>query len=151
VTICFSASGSYIPPLLIFPRVRLNPDFEEEAPPGSLVVCHPSGWMQSEIFVQWLHHFIKHTHPTKENPILLLLDGHVTQVKNLEVIDVARKNNIVIICFPPHTTHKLQPLDVSFMGPLSTYYSQELDFGYLTTQAKLLVFATFLKFFVKRI
>ncbi|XP_022166412.1 tigger transposable element-derived protein 6-like [Myzus persicae] len=127
VTICFSASGSYIPPLLIFPRVRLNPDFEEEAPPGSLVVCHPSGWMQSEIFVQWLHHFIKHTHPTKENPILLLLDGHVTHVKNLEVIDVARKNNIVIICFPPHTTHKLQPLDVNFMGPLSTYYSQELD------------------------
>ena len=57
-----------------------------------------------------LHHFIKHTHHTKENPILLLLDGHVNHVKNLEVI-----------------TPKLQPLDVSFMGPLLKYYSQELD------------------------
>ncbi|GBM96404.1 hypothetical protein AVEN_85257-1 [Araneus ventricosus] len=25
----------------------------------------------------------------------------------------------------PHTTHRLQPLDVSFMAPLSTFYEQE--------------------------
>jgi len=29
--------------------------------------------------------------------------------------------------FPPHTTHKLQSLDVSIFGPLKTYYSQVCD------------------------
>ena len=28
---------------------------------------------------------------------------------------------------PPHTTHKLQQLDVSFFGPLQTFYRQECD------------------------
>lgn len=128
VTICMSASGNFIPPLMIFPRVRMNPDFIDGAPPATLVVCHPSGWMQSHIFVQWLEHFIKQTNPTESNPVLLLLDGHATHVKNLDIIDLARKNNVIILCFPPHTTHRLQPLDVSFMGPLSTFYSQQLDY-----------------------
>jgi len=128
VTICMSASGNFIPPLMIFPRVRMNPDFIDGAPPATLVVCHPSGWMQSHIFVQWLEHFIKQTNPTVSNPVLLLLDGHATHVKNLDVIDLARKNNVIILCFPPHTTHRLQPLNVSFMGPLSTFYSQQLDY-----------------------
>lgn len=29
--------------------------------------------------------------------------------------------------FPPHTTHKLQPLDVAIFGALKTYYSQVCD------------------------
>lgn len=57
--ICFSASGQYIPPLLIFPRVRRNPLFEQGLPPETRVECHPSGRMQSEIFAPtWFNHFI---------------------------------------------------------------------------------------------
>lgn len=126
-TICFSAAGHYIPPLLIYPRKRLAPTFLTGAPPSTYGVAHPSGWMQSEIFVQWIQHFIKHTKPTEEHPVLLLLDGHTSHVKNLAVIELARKNFITVLCFPPHTTHKLQPLDVSFMRPLSMYYSQEIN------------------------
>lgn len=29
--------------------------------------------------------------------------------------------------YPPHSTHRLQPLDVSLFSPLAIYYSQELD------------------------
>ena len=29
-----------------------------------------------------------------------------------------------IICLPPHCTHRLQPLDVAFMEPLSSYYDE---------------------------
>ena len=35
---------------------------------GSIHACHPSGWIQNEIFSQWFLHFIKHTEPTKEDP-----------------------------------------------------------------------------------
>lgn len=30
-----------------------------------------------------------------------------------------------MLCLPPHTSHKMQPLDVAVMKPLKTYYSQE--------------------------
>ena len=36
-------------------------------------------------------------------------------------------HNIYICAFPPHTTHRLQPLDVSLFAPLATFYSQGLD------------------------
>ncbi|KAJ8960077.1 hypothetical protein NQ318_009519 [Aromia moschata] len=44
---------------------------------------------------------------------------------NIDVINYARENGIVMLCFPPHCTHHLQPLDVSFVAPLCAYYSQE--------------------------
>ena len=46
---------------------------------------------------------------------------------NMEVIDLARANGVVLLCLPPHCSHKMQPLNVSFMKPLSIYYDQELE------------------------
>ena len=51
----------------------------------------------------------------------------VIHVKNLEAIDLARENGVVMMCFPPHCTHKLQPLDVGFMKPLSHNYTEEIN------------------------
>ena len=45
----------------------------------------------------------------------------------MEVIDLARANGVVLLCLPPHCSHKMQPLNVSFMKPLSIYYDQELE------------------------
>lgn len=47
-------------------------------------------------------------------------------LKNIELINMAREHNVIVVCFPPHCTHRLQPLDVSFVAPLSTYYEQEV-------------------------
>ncbi|CAH1958334.1 unnamed protein product [Acanthoscelides obtectus] len=51
-----------------------------------------------------------------------LLEGVYVQ----ENYDLARENNVDIVSLPPHTTPKLQPLDKTFMGPLKTYYSEEI-------------------------
>ncbi|XP_031347130.1 uncharacterized protein LOC116173619 [Photinus pyralis] len=123
--LCFSASGHYVPPLLVFPRVRMKAELLDGASLGTVAACHKSGWMQSDIFVQWLKHFASHVKPSIADPVLLLLDGHATHTKNIEVINYGRANGIVMLCFPPHCTHCLQALDVSFMAPLSAYYSQE--------------------------
>ena len=97
------------------------------APPGSLSACHPSGWMQLDIFSTWFDHFIKFSGATLSNPVLLILDGHATHVRNIDVINKARDSGIVIICLPPHCSHRMQPLDVSFMKPLSSYYNVEIE------------------------
>lgn len=34
--------------------------------------------------------------------------------------------NIVLLCLPPHCTHQIQPPNVSFLGPLKTYFDQEI-------------------------
>ena len=125
-TICMNALGNYIQPMIIFPRVRMKEHLKIGAPPGSLCVAHKSGWMQTELFVTWFQHFMK-CKPCKEDPVLLVLDGHAIHTKNLEMVDLARDNGVVILCLPPHCSQRLQPLDVSFMKPLRTFYTQEVE------------------------
>lgn len=96
------------------------------APIGSVGTCHPSGWVQTHLFTEWFQHFIKKTNPTKESPALLILDGHYSHTRNLDVIDIARKNYVTILSIPLHTTHKMQPLDRTFMGPFKQYYSEHI-------------------------
>ena len=85
------------------------------------------GWIQSEIISQWFLHFIKHTNLTKKDTVILVLDGHYSLTRNLEVITLARENHVDIICLPPRSTHKMQPLDKAFKGPLKTFYCQEIE------------------------
>lgn len=125
--VAMSATGNYLPLMFIFPRKRENFELLDHAPPGSFAQFHESGWMQKEIFVFWFKKFIEFTNPSAERPVLLLLDGHATHTKSLELILLARAQHVVIICFPPHCTHRMQPLDVALMAPLSAYYSQEVD------------------------
>ena len=121
VVTCMSPIGPFIPPLLVFPRKNVKEELMSGSPPGSNHTCHPSGWIQSEIFSQWFLHFIKHTKPTKDDPVILVLDGHYSPTRNLEVITLAREN-VDIICLPPHNSHKMQCLDKAFMGPLKIVY-----------------------------
>lgn len=53
VEICMSVTGSFIPPLFIFPRVRMKPELMDGAPMGSTFECHKSGWMQLPICTKW--------------------------------------------------------------------------------------------------
>ena len=79
--ICNSASGLYVPPMLIFPRVRGKAELENGTPPSTLMAYHPSGWMQSHLFTEWFRHFLRHSKPTVDDPVLLILDGHSTHTK----------------------------------------------------------------------
>lgn len=93
VACSFSAVGHYVPPFFIFPRVRMQDHFLNNAPAGSAGVCNESGWMNSEAFVQWLEHFIKNARPSEANPILLLMDNHSSHV-TLQAVNVCRENHI---------------------------------------------------------
>ena len=72
------------------------------------------GWM-GNFFFTWLKHFQKYVNASQENKVLLLLDGH-SSYKQLEVLTYAKERGIVMLAFPPHCTHRPQPLDVSFLG-----------------------------------
>lgn len=69
--------------------------------------------------------------------MLLILDGHYSHVRSLEVIEKARENHIKIISLPPHCTHKLQPLHKTYMGPLKHHYSNEIRSALLHSNGRL--------------
>ena len=56
----------------------------------------------------------------------MILDGHGSHV-NMKFIEYCLAQKILLAVFPPHSTHRLQPLDVSLFAPLATFYSQELN------------------------
>ena len=58
--------------------------------------------------------------------ILLIFDGHGSHITD-KMIELAIKNNIELFCLPPHTTHKLQPLDVGVFGPLQKAWVRQCD------------------------
>ncbi|KAJ8977204.1 hypothetical protein NQ317_011215 [Molorchus minor] len=62
VTFCgiISATGVAIPPVYIYPRVRMKDAFMFGSVPGSVGFASKTGWMNSDIFVKVLEHIKKH-------------------------------------------------------------------------------------------
>ena len=68
----------------------------------------------------------KQVNCSMEKQVLLLLDNHESHL-SIEVIDYAKANGIVMLSFPPHCSHRMQPLDVSVYGPFKKYYNSALS------------------------
>ena len=57
---------------------------------------------------------------------LLIVDGHSSHV-NMAFIELADCLRIILVILPPHSTHRLQPLDKSLFAPLARYYTNGLN------------------------
>lgn len=110
------ANGTRVPPFLIFPRARFQPHFINGGPVGCVGGANPSGYMNGENFLEFIKHFHNYTRCSPEKPVLLLLDNHESH-RTLDVIKYCRANGIHMLSFPPHCSHRMQPLDVSVFGP----------------------------------
>jgi hypothetical protein len=53
------------------------------------------------------------------------LDGHGSHL-TMEFIQYCTTHRILLLIYPPHSTHSLQPLDVVMFKPLSSQYSAKL-------------------------
>ena len=126
VACCVSASGRAVPPVMVFPRVHYKDWFIHGAPPGTLGLATQSGWMTADLFPRVLAHIIKNIGCSIKNPAVLLMDNHESHL-SLEALDLAHENGLTLVTFPPHCSHRLQPLDVSFYGPLKSYYKKALN------------------------
>lgn len=111
-----SAIGSSLPPVFVYPRIRNVDEYLIEGPTSSIAIGNKSGWMTTDLFIDVLKHIVQHTKCSKENKVLLLIDNHESHT-SVSAILFCRENGIVLLSFPPHTTHRLQPLDVGIYGP----------------------------------
>ncbi len=127
---CCSASGSTIPPLVIYARKTLTPELCVGEVPGTRYGLSPNGWMDSELFEDWFKaHFLAYAPPIR--PLLLLLDGHSSHFSP-GFVEKAAEEQVIVFCLPPHTTHITQPLDKGCYGPLKMAWRQECQ-NFLTS------------------
>lgn len=128
------ADGASLPPALIYagesPGLQSSwvEDFDAEKD-RVWFASSKNGWSDDKIGLGWIEEYFERLtgHITSPRDYrLLIVDGHSSHV-NLEFITFADAHRILLAILPPHSTHRLQPLDVGLFGPLSNYYSQAID------------------------
>ncbi|EUC27044.1 hypothetical protein COCCADRAFT_112719, partial [Bipolaris zeicola 26-R-13] len=129
---CVCADGSWVDPVVIYEgKGGLRDSWLHDLEVGKhqLFCCtSPTGWSNNEIGLAWLEQVFnrKTKEKAKRDWRLLLLDGHGSHVTP-SFIDYCDAHRILLAVLPPHSSHRLQPLDVAVFGPLATAYGKELD------------------------
>jgi len=93
VIACVSASGQYIPPFVIFDAKNLNMKWRNGEVVGTSYGLSSNGWVDSELFRDWLSdHFLAHV--VGARPLLLLLDSHSShyQLQLIEYVGIGCDN-----------------------------------------------------------
>jgi hypothetical protein len=132
VIVCANASGATIPPHFIIPgktKRSLNSYDTEYLQKTEIkdanISLSESGWTKDGIGRLWFEStFLPNI--GHHRPQLLVCDGHSSH-NNVEFIELARKENIIIVELPSHTSHWTQPLDRSFFKSLKNKWNAEVS------------------------
>jgi hypothetical protein len=85
------------------------------------------GWTDGEIGALWIKQFDEQTREKANGRArLLLVDGHNSHYTRA-FLEHARQHKICILCYPAHSTHIYQGLDVAVFGVLKQCWSEERD------------------------
>lgn len=131
VLACFNAAGEDIPPFIIYSKAYPGGVcYKTQGPPNALYGWSESGCINSDLFKKWfLKHFLLYA--PKERPLLMIFDGNKSPV-NLEVVEVARKEAVILLCLPSHCSHILQPLEAGLFALLRQRFAALIGDGCAT-------------------
>ncbi|KAF6528230.1 hypothetical protein HZS61_008880 [Fusarium oxysporum f. sp. conglutinans] len=131
---CICQDMTSLPPFLIYQgkpgqvQDTWLTDFDPEHQ-SAFFSTSETGWTSHELGKEWLigvfDRFTKAKARNGRDYRLLITDGHSSHI-NMDFLDWCDAHRIIVAVFPPHSTHRLQPLDVSLFGPLSTAYTNRL-------------------------
>ena len=100
--------------------------FTKGSLPNSIYCANSSGWINEDLWLEFLQHFVTNTRCSSDNCVLLIIDNHNSHT-SLRAIDFARDNGLEILTIFPYTSQKLQQLYVSEFSPFKRAYSVVLD------------------------
>lgn len=122
---CINATGWSLDPMIIFEgKVHISSWYEGSLLPITWRIgVSDNGWTTDELTFEWLREVFE---PQTRNRTvgryrLLILDGHgshLTPAFN----KFCTEHRILTECMPPHSSHYLQPLDVSCFAMLKRVY-----------------------------
>lgn len=107
-------------------KVKYNNFFLNGTAALSLGLYSQSVWMPQELLPLALEHTVRHTKCSKEDHILLVLDNHESHV-SIGIISKEKDSCVSLFTFPPHRSHRLQPLVALVFPPLKFRYKVVCD------------------------
>ena len=127
----FSATDDELPLMFILAGIRNIPF--ASADNANYYSCSPSGWMSEHLFNLWYIIFVSHiqckcakmNERERNIPFILFLKVHSSRMSPF-ALSFFNKFNIIVIIFPAHSTHVLQPFDVSIASSLKSWYIKSL-------------------------
>ena len=136
---CINAAEGKIPNFYILQGKYFLQDYVRKCEPNAVMAMQPNAWMTKWLFESWISHFIGTLKATtgidESKRHLLILDGHTSHM-TLEVVQVAMNSGLDIVSLPSHTSHALQPLDVSCFKPFKTAFRKIRDNWSLLNKGK---------------
>ena len=117
---CICADGTILNPLGIFRGQNVLQGWIPDNVINSWYFStNTKGWTSNLHGLEWLKRVFEPQTRTKARgqQRLLICDGHDSHISR-SFISHCIQNRITLLILPPHTSHILQPLDVSIFGPL---------------------------------
>jgi hypothetical protein len=123
-----NSTGWVLPLMIILKGVMHQKSWYEAIPNNWHIRVSENGWTTDELGLTWLKEvFNKHTQDrTVRTYRLLILDGHGSHVTGT-FDQYAKQNSIIVLCMLPHSSHILQPLDVSCFAVLKRRYGRAIE------------------------
>jgi len=125
---CVNAEGEAIQPMLIFRGSTLLNRYSANSLHREVLQGYSeSGYINDDLAIEWMRHFIKSIQKKWVGEwTLLLLDGCISH-KTYPFWKLAIDAKIILFKLPAHSTHLLQPLDVGVFRPFKQYHGNEVD------------------------
>ena len=118
----------YIQPLIVYPGCNFCQTFIENFYshfPMVIFGHSTNGWMDADMFEQWLKESfiskIEKAHVPKL--VLLVIDGAKCHI-SLPISELCNEDNIILYTWLLNVTHLIQPLDLSLMGSIKMNYQE---------------------------
>lgn len=117
--------------MLVFPRVHFKDFMLKGTPPGSIGGAKTSVWSNERPSLRPIFGPLHKAHQTLQRRAGV--DNHETHLS----VEAVEKAGVVIVTFPPHTSHRLQPLDISVYSPFKSYHNQGIDSWLINNPGKI--------------
>lgn len=123
-----NAADDILPPVVVFPYVRIPMEIARNCNPEWALGRSPSGWMTGQTFFCFIGNtfipWLKSKNVKK--PVLLLIDGHKSHL-TLNVCRLCKANGTILYALLPNATHIIQPLDFSVFRALKAGWTNVVE------------------------
>jgi hypothetical protein len=126
---CINTYGWILPPMVIFEgKVHISTWYTNQLPLDWTIAVSENSWTNDTLGLNWLTDvFEKYTVSRKKGVYrLLILDGHGSH-STPEFDLFCKEHSIITLCMPPHSSHLLQPLDISCFAVLKRAYGRQVE------------------------
>ena len=126
VMFCGSASGVFLPPMVVYKAEHVYRTWIEGGPQGSAYISTRSGWFDTFAFEMWFFKIFL-IHARKLAGPKVMIGDNLPSHFSVNVVNACMKEQITFCTLVPNATHLMQPLDVAVFRPLKSIWRSILE------------------------